>query len=384
MLIALAEPDVGHSSQQFLADWAGSPELPALESPGLRTAKLPGWLAAFQTVHGFEAWQQHGAWISRHWAFLGADVAARFRTASIIEPGQAEGARDVLRAARQHICSAVFGGVLILPSASSVAPLLPESALGGDAIERIRRATVQLTCVAGIAGLPAVNVPLSIDAVGYLGLDRVFTGNMTGNVVILGMALFSAEELPVLGPSIALAGFIIGAVIARSLLKPETAGWNKRTTALLTVDEVAMAAAASVLFGHAPQAGGPVTLGITGAMATDMGVQAATARHLSVNDATTVVVTSTLTGLAADSRLGGGTGAHRGRRLGSVVLILAGAAAGAPLLHVHVGLGVLLTAVLTIAMALTGGIARAHSQGGTLAAGEPAAPAEFPASLARR
>ena len=27
-----------------------------------------------------------------------------------------------------------------------------------------------------------------IDAVGYLGLDRVFTGNMTGNVVILGMA----------------------------------------------------------------------------------------------------------------------------------------------------------------------------------------------------
>ena len=27
------------------------------------------------------------------------------------------------------------------------------------------------------------------DAVGYLGLDKVFTGNMTGNVVILGMAL---------------------------------------------------------------------------------------------------------------------------------------------------------------------------------------------------
>jgi uncharacterized membrane protein YoaK (UPF0700 family) len=25
-----------------------------------------------------------------------------------------------------------------------------------------------------------------IDAVGYLGLDRVFTANMTGNVVILG------------------------------------------------------------------------------------------------------------------------------------------------------------------------------------------------------
>ena len=35
-----------------------------------------------------------------------------------------------------------------------------------------------------------------VDAVGYLGLDRVFTGNMTGNVVILGMALVGAREAP--------------------------------------------------------------------------------------------------------------------------------------------------------------------------------------------
>ena len=50
-----------------------------------------------------------------------------------------------------------------------------------------------------------------IDAVGYLGLDRVFTGNMTGNVVILGMALLGADGLPVLGPLVALAGFVAGA-----------------------------------------------------------------------------------------------------------------------------------------------------------------------------
>ena len=28
-----------------------------------------------------------------------------------------------------------------------------------------------------------------VDAVGYLGLDKVFTGNMTGNIVILAMGL---------------------------------------------------------------------------------------------------------------------------------------------------------------------------------------------------
>lgn len=67
---------------------------------------------------------------------------------------------------------------------------------------------------------------------------------------------------------------------------------------------------------------------------------------------------STLTGLAADSRLGGGTGAHTGRRLAAVVLILLGATAGAALLHVHPGLGVLLTAVLTLSVAVVGGVAR--------------------------
>ena len=38
------------------------------------------------------------------------------------------------------------------------------------------------------------------DAVGYLGLDKVFTGNMTGNVVILGMALTGADGLPIILP----------------------------------------------------------------------------------------------------------------------------------------------------------------------------------------
>jgi len=115
---------------------------------------------------------------------------------------------------------------------------------------------------------------------------------------------------------------------------------------------------AVVLFLHAPHAGDPVTLAITGALATAMGIQAATARHLSVKDVTTVVVTSTLTGLAADSRFGGGSGTHAGRRFAAVVLILCGATAGAALLHVHAGLGVLVTALLTLGVALAGGTAR--------------------------
>src|SRR3954467_13406316 len=71
-----------------------------------------------------------------------------------------------------------------------------------------------------------------IDAVGYLGLDRVFTGNMTGNVVILGMALVGGNGLPVLGPLLALAGFMAGAALGGRVLKVAGPGWTSRTTLL--------------------------------------------------------------------------------------------------------------------------------------------------------
>ncbi|UXN32619.1 YoaK family protein [Glutamicibacter sp. M10] len=200
-----------------------------------------------------------------------------------------------------------------------------------------------------------------IDAVGYLGLDRVFTGNMTGNVVILGMALLGADDLPVVGPVVALAGFVVGAMIGGRVLKRELAGWNRRTTLLIAVVGVCLALTSLALFLDLHQASDVVALLITGFIAASMGLQAATARHLGVKDVTTVVVTSTLTGLAADSPLGGGSGKFWQRRLLAVVLILAGAATGAAFLQIHIGLGILVTGVLAIAVALVGEASRKYA-----------------------
>jgi len=193
-----------------------------------------------------------------------------------------------------------------------------------------------------------------IDAVGYLGLDRVFTGNMTGNVVILGMALMGADGLPVLGPSIALVGFVLGAAVAGRVLKKESAGWSRRTTVLIAVVGICLLLTAIALFSGMHHLAQGAALTITGFIAAAMGLQAATARHLAVKDVTTVVVTSTLTGLAADSPLGGGSGKYWERRLLAVALILVGAAVGAAFLQVHIGLGVLFTGMLAIGVALAG------------------------------
>jgi uncharacterized membrane protein YoaK (UPF0700 family) len=199
-----------------------------------------------------------------------------------------------------------------------------------------------------------------IDAVGYLGLDRVFTGNMTGNVVILGMALTGADDLPVAGPVIALGFFLLGALIAGRVLRGQSVGWSNRTTVLLAA--VAVVIALSSLAAFLAGDDRPSWLGfvITGALGLAMGAQAGAARQVGVKDVTTVVVTSTLVGLAFDSRFGGNAHQQWFRRLAAVVLIGVGALIGAALLQVHIGLGMAVAASITAVVAVLGHVGRPH------------------------
>jgi len=197
-----------------------------------------------------------------------------------------------------------------------------------------------------------------IDAVGYLGLDRVFTGNMTGNVVILGMALTGADGLPIIGPIIALVLFMAGAATSGRVLRPVPAGWTRRSTTLFTVVGVILAVFAIASLAFPSTRPDALNFAVTGALGYSMGMQAGAARHIAVKDVTTVVVTSTLVGLAFESRLGGGKGQPWKRRAGAIVLILCGAATGALLLRYGLGLGMALSAIITLVVAVLGHVGR--------------------------
>lgn len=197
-----------------------------------------------------------------------------------------------------------------------------------------------------------------VDAIGYLGLDRVFSGNMTGNVVILGMALTGAGGLPVVGPVIALVSFMAGAAIGGRLLRRVGAGWAGRSTVVYGV-VAGLLVVICVLLLTVPGSVKPVMLVVTALLSLAMGAQAGAARHLGVKDVTTVVVTSTLTGLAADSVLGARKDGHPWRRrAAAIILIGAGAAAGALALQVGLALGVGIAAGITAIVALLGHLAR--------------------------
>jgi len=68
-----------------------------------------------------------------------------------------------------------------------------------------------------------------------------------------------------------------------------------------------------------------------------MGIRNATVRRLGTVDLTTTVLTLTLTGLAADSSLAGGSNPRATRRVGSAVAMFAGVLVGATLV-LHAGL----------------------------------------------
>jgi uncharacterized membrane protein YoaK (UPF0700 family) len=198
-----------------------------------------------------------------------------------------------------------------------------------------------------------------VDAACYLGLGRVFTANMTGNVVLLAFGATGAQGLPVLAPTVSLVVFLVGAAaggrLASSLVGPAGAEVpapvrRRWVTITLLLELLVVAVAGVVALGLPVGGGGARRYVVIGLLAAGLGLQNATVRRLAVPDVTTTVLTLTLTGLAADSWLAGGRSPRAGRRVAAVGLMAAGALAGALLLRVDVALPVL-AAALVIALA---------------------------------
>jgi amidase len=119
---------------------------------------LDPWRDAFTTVQAWEAWQAHGAWLGSRTDTLGADVRARFERASRVTADEADAARTVLAGARDALDELVGDRIVVLPATPTVAPELGPGL--SERLQSVREATLTLTCLAAIGGLPAVAVPL--------------------------------------------------------------------------------------------------------------------------------------------------------------------------------------------------------------------------------
>jgi len=193
-----------------------------------------------------------------------------------------------------------------------------------------------------------------VDAVGYLGLDRIFTGNMTGNLVILGMGLAAEDNLPVVGPLVALGAYALGAAIAGRLLRGPLTSRQSRVTRIFTFNAAVLTAVGVTLATVAVTAPSPLSISAAGSIAVLMGMQAATARALAVADMTTVVVTSTITAFASETLFEPGWAWFKHRRLWAILAIFAGALVGALLMKIHISIPVFVAALATAVVAVVG------------------------------
>lgn len=203
----------------------------------------------------------------------------------------------------------------------------PGPAPGPDPEARGVRLVVVLLTLTVVSGL--------IDAVSYLGLEHVFTANMTGNIVVLGFAAAGAPGFSVSHTLTSLATFLVGAVaggrIALRLGERSRRTWTRLSLAA----EALLVGVAAVIAFAAPDAGATV-YAVIAVTAFAMGLRNATVRKLGVPAlTTTTVVTMTLTGLAGDSPAAGGSGHHSVRRGALVAAMFSGALLGAWLVLNH-------------------------------------------------
>ncbi|HEV8064824.1 MAG TPA: YoaK family protein [Acidimicrobiales bacterium] len=203
-----------------------------------------------------------------------------------------------------------------------------------------------------------------VDAFSYLVLGHVFVANMTGNVVLLGFALAGAPGFSITASLAAILSFVAGAVMGGQL-GARFGAHRARLLKTATLAQGAFLAVGVVLagVGSLPLSAG-WRYGLIVSLAVAMGIQNATARKLAVADLTTTVLTLTITGIAADSKVLGGKGSKAGRRLLAVAAMLLGAVVGAVLvLHSRVVVPLLVALVVILGVAaVTGGLSNNNEE----------------------
>ena len=168
-----------------------------------------------------------------------------------------------------------------------------------------------------------------VDAVSYLALGRVFTANMTGNVVLLGFGLAGSGGLPVVAPIVSLASVLVGAAAGGALVVRMSDRHPALVARALGIEAFLLAVCAIVAGATSIHPGNASAYVLIVLMAFAMGVRNATARRLAVPDLTTTVLTMTLTGIAADTSAIGGPGSAIVRRALSILAMAVGALIGA-------------------------------------------------------
>ncbi|MBI2294564.1 MAG: amidase [Betaproteobacteria bacterium] len=150
---------------------------------------LSRWMDYFRFPQGVEAWACHGGWVTRVKPEFGPGIKERFAWAPTIDPkdvGRAKMRREEITRRMAELLGG--GAVLALPSAPGIALLRnsPPRDLDG-----LRSRALPILCIAGLARLPQVSLPLARLDGCPLGLSLIAARGSDTLLLTLARALMS-------------------------------------------------------------------------------------------------------------------------------------------------------------------------------------------------
>ena len=116
------------------------------------------WIETLRNIQWWELNQAHGAWIYRNLDAFGAEIRGRLEKISSVTRDEMEEKKRVRQQLIDRIGNLVSPGTLVVfPTAPGIAPLKGRSI---DEARASRINTMRHTCIAAVAGLPQVSMPL--------------------------------------------------------------------------------------------------------------------------------------------------------------------------------------------------------------------------------
>jgi amidase len=189
---AQADAEVAALGRNFLKH--ATPVLPQSTEVTAAPGGFDDWREAFRIVQAKEVWETFGVFVTRVKPKFGPGIKERMEFAATVTDDQAKAARKIVAAARTKIRELLpTGTIMALPTSPTIAP---PADLKGDELESFRVRVMRLTCMAGLAGLPQMTLPIGtvsgcpagLSLIGWAGADEVLLGLSVSLARYLGLA----------------------------------------------------------------------------------------------------------------------------------------------------------------------------------------------------
>jgi amidase len=145
---------------------------------------------AFRRIQAVEAWKAHGQWIEAHDPQMTPGVRERFEFGRSVTEAEVNAALRVRLDLRTRLEDSLgSNSVLLLPTVPSIAP---KCDLPADEFQLHRERSLSILCLAGLAGLPQITLPLATLDGAPLGFSILGPRNSDLTLIHLGIRIAKA------------------------------------------------------------------------------------------------------------------------------------------------------------------------------------------------